>query len=155
MNISSHFVPNKILLMIETHLPAPSPPPPPWMTENRKQKIHWKQTFTNSLRNQADYDILQQGISEVSGFVDDAKNNYYMLVNKSNRSTSSKIYWSILKTFFYNKKIPLIPPVIIRNKLESDFILRANHFNKYFASKYTSINNESSFSFAANLGFLL
>ena len=31
----------------------------------------------NSSRNHADYNILQQGISEVSELVDDAKNNYY------------------------------------------------------------------------------
>ena len=44
-----------------------------------------------------------------------------MLANKlSNPSTSSKTYWSILKTFCNNKKIPLIPPVFIGNKLESD-----------------------------------
>ena len=32
------------------------------------------------------------------------------------------------------------------NKLESDFRLKAIHFNKYFASKCTPIVNDSSFS---------
>ena len=31
----------------------------------------------NSSRNHADYDILQQAVSEVSELLDDAKNNYY------------------------------------------------------------------------------
>ena len=36
----------------------------------------------NSSRNHADYEILQQAVSEVSGLVDDAKNIYYdMLAN--------------------------------------------------------------------------
>ena len=38
----------------------------------------------------------------------------------------------------------MIPPIFIGNKIESDFKLKANHFNKYFASKCTSINNDSS-----------
>ena len=101
----------------------------------------------NSSRNHTDYDILQQAISEVLELVDNAKNDYYdMLANKlSNSSTSSKTYWPILKTFCNNKKIPLIPPIFIGNKLESDFKLKANHFNKHFASKCRPINNESSF----------
>ena len=37
----------------------------------------------------------------------------------------------------------MIPPIFIGNKLESDFKLKANHLNKYFASKYTPINNDS------------
>ena len=62
----------------------------------------------------------------------------------SNPSTRSKTYWSILKAFCNNKKIPLIPPIFIGNKLESDFKLKANHFNKYFACNSTPINNDSS-----------
>ena len=122
----------------------------PWMTEYIKSKIHWKKfiykQYVNSSRNHADYDILQQVISEVSELVDDAKSNYDdMLANKlSNPSTSSKTYWSILKTFFNNEKISLIPPIFIGNKIESDFKLKANQFNKYFASNSTTINNDSS-----------
>ena len=57
--------------------------------------------------------ILHQAISEVSELVDNAKNNYYdKLANKlSNPLTSSKTYWSMLKTFCNNNKIPLIPPI--------------------------------------------
>ena len=62
----------------------------------------------------------------------------------SNPSTSSKTYWSILKAFCNNKKIPLILPIFIGNEVESDFKLKANPFNKYFASKCTPINNERS-----------
>ena len=137
-------MPNKILTFDDRD--------PPWMTEYIKSKIHWKNCiynqYVNSLRNHADYDILQQAISEVSEFVDNAKNNYYdNLANKlSNPSSSSKTYWSILKLFCNNKKIPLIPPILIGNKLESDFKLKANHFNKYFASKCTPMNNDSSLS---------
>ena len=100
----------------------------------------------NSSRNHADYDILQQSISEVSGLVDNAKNNYYdKSANKlSYLSANSKTYWSILKAFCNDKKIPLIPPIFTGDKLESNFKLKANHFNKCFASKCTPLNNNSS-----------
>ena len=102
----------------------------------------------NSSRNHAYYDILQQAISEVSELVDNTKNNYSdKLANKlSNPSTSSKTYWFILKIFCNNKKIPLIPLIFIGNKLESDFKLKVNHFNKSFASKCAPMNNDSSLS---------
>ena len=39
-----------------------------------------------------------------------------------------------------NQKIPLTPSIFI----ESDFKLKANHFNKFFASKCTPTKNDSS-----------
>ena len=51
----------------------------------------------------------------------------------------------MLKTFCNNKKIPLIPPIFIGNKLESDFKLKANNFDKYFTPKCIPINNEEGF----------
>ena len=47
----------------------------------------------------------------------------------------------MLKMFYNKIEIPLIPPLLIGNKLVIDFREKANHFNKYFASKCTSIYN--------------
>ena len=73
------------------------------------------------------------------------KNVYYnQLAQKLNgHKTSLKTYWSILKTFYNGKKVPLIPPLFIINKLEPDFKLKANFFNKLFADKCTLIQNNS------------
>ena len=38
----------------------------------------------------------------------------------------------------------MIPTIFIGNKLESEYKLKANHFNKSFASKSTPMNNDSS-----------
>ena len=62
----------------------------------------------------------------------------------SDPKTSSKTYWSILKTFYNTKKVPIIPPILIENKLETDFLKKANYFNKFFASKCTPLSNSSS-----------
>ena len=59
-----------------------------------------------------------------------------------NRKTSSKTYWSILKTFYNGRKIPIIPPTK-DDKLESDFKIKTNYFNKIFASQCTPLVNNS------------
>ena len=82
---------------------------------------------------------------EISDLIFNRKNVYYnQLAQKLNDpKTSSKTYWSILKTFCNGKKVPLIPSLFIKNKLEPDFQLKANFFNKFFADKYTPIQISS------------
>ena len=74
-----------------------------------------------------------------------SKGQYYDYLAKklNNPNTSPKTYWAIMKTFHNAKKIPLIPPLLINDKLESDFGKKANHFNESFASKCTPLNNGS------------
>ena len=42
-----------------------------------------------------------------------------------------------LKSFYNGNKIPVIPPFFINNELTSDFKIKANHFNSFFASHCT------------------
>ena len=57
--------------------------------------------------------------------------------------TNAKSYWSILKTLYNGKKIPLIPPILISDKLVSNFKEKANHFNAFFVSQCTPVPNNS------------
>ena len=61
----------------------------------------------------------------------------------TNQKTGSKTYWSILEKFCNGKKVPLIPPLAINDKLEPDFKRKADHFNNFFASKCTPLKNGS------------
>ena len=69
-----------------------------------------------------DYITLQNVTVEVSELVCKSKDDYHKhLARKlTNPKTSSKTYWSILKTFYNGKKVPLIPPLVINNKLQPD-----------------------------------
>ena len=40
-----------------------------------------------------------------------------------------------MKTFYNGKKIPLIPPLLINYKFDSDFGKKANRFNEFFCIK--------------------
>ena len=81
--------------------------------------------------------ILQNVIAEVSELVCKSKDDCQkQLVRKlTDPKTSSKRYWSILETFFNERKVPLI----INNKLEADFKRKADDFNNFFASKCTPL----------------
>ena len=61
----------------------------------------------------------------------------------NNPKTSPKTYWTIMKTFYNDKKTPLTHPLLVNDKLECDFGKKANHFNEFFGSKCTKLNNGS------------
>ena len=50
---------------------------------------------------------------------------------------------SLYEKLYNGKKIPLILPVLINNKLISNFKEKANHFNAFFASQCTPVSNNS------------
>ena len=140
LNVFSNYVPNKIVTFNDKD--------PPWMTQYLKSQINWRnnvyQEYHRKKNHSADdFIFLENVISEVSDLIFSRKNVYYnQLAQKLNDpKTSSKTYWSILKTFYNGKKVPLIPPLFINNKLEPDFKLKANFFNKFFADKCTPIQN--------------
>ena len=61
----------------------------------------------------------------------------------NNPKTSSKTYWSIFKIFHNGRKIPIIPPILKNGKLKTDFKIKADYFNKIFASQCTPLVNNS------------
>ena len=66
------------------------------------------------------------------------------MINKlSDLQTSSKTYWSILKALANVRKISVIPPLLINNKLMSNFKEKADKFNELFYLHCTPIDNES------------
>ena len=106
---------------------------PPWMTLNIRGKINYHNNiyreYMKKGKQQADYMKLQNKIKQLSELISTRKNDYNLhLANKLiDSTTSSKTYWSILKTFYNGRKIPIIPPLLINDKLETDFKKKACH----------------------------
>ena len=86
---------------------------------------------------------VHHSITKVSLLISESKDKYYnkLSMKLNNPKTSSKTYSSILKTFYNGRKIPIIPPILKEGKLESDFKIKANYFNSFFASQYTPLVN--------------
>ena len=49
----------------------------------------------------------------------------------------------ILKSFYDDTKFPLIPPLLVNNKIAYDFTKKVNLFNDLFATQYTPLTNGS------------
>ena len=59
----------------------------------------------------------------------------------SNPKTSSKAYWSILKSFVTNKKNPYHSPLYHNGNFITDFRQKAELFNSFFAEQCSILQN--------------
>ena len=89
---------------------------------------------------------MQQAIIEVSELIYEKKNDYYnaLATKLSDPTTSSKTYWSVLKIFYNTKKVPVIPPVLIENKSETDFFKKLITSIRLLLLKCTPPSNTNS-----------
>ena len=60
------------------------------------------------------------------------------------QKSNPKIYWSVLKRFLNNKKIPCIPSLFHENKLVTDFRKKDDILNSFFAKQCSLITRDSS-----------
>ena len=76
---------------------------------------------------------LQNTIKKLSELISTRKDDYnlYLADKLMDSTTSFTTYWSILKTFYNGRKIPIIPPLLINDKLEINFEKKAHHFNVF------------------------
>ena len=85
-------------------------------------------------RNEVDFLSLKNSIAELNKLVSTTKISYCEnFGEKLNDPTiKTKSYWTILKSFYNNRKIPLISPLLINDKSITDRKTKANIFNKFF-----------------------
>ena len=91
------------------------------------------------------YTSLNALTLDISNDVSSFKLKYHeRLADKLNDpKTAPKTYRAIFKTFANDSKIPLIPPLLVENKLVTEFLDKANLFNNFFAKQCTPISNDS------------
>ena len=79
-----------------------------------KAKSKLYKQYIKNRRFESDFVFIESLVNEINGLVFNAKNLYYdNLAKKSNNpSLQAKTHWSILKTFYNDKKILLIPPLL-------------------------------------------
>ena len=112
----------------------------PWITSEiktclRKRNRLYKKFISND-SSQENLNNLNMHSNYCSDLISSSKKQY--LRNLSNRLNSPhlgpKVYWSILNRILGKAKIPAIPPLIVNNNFETDFLTKANIFNEFFAS---------------------
>ena len=122
---------------------------PPWINKDIKELIHEKnQAYKSHRQNKNNifsvhqFELLQ---SKLNSLIEKSKSNYYARLSKkiSYPMTSSKSYWSILKTFLNNKKIPCITPLLHGDKFIPNFKEKTEIFNNFFAKQCSLINTNS------------
>ena len=122
---------------------------PPWINKDIKELIHEKNQAYKSYRQNKynifsvhQFELLQ---SKLNSLIEKSKSNYYARLSKkiSYPMTSSKSYWSILKTFLNNKKIPCITPLLHGDKFIPNFKEKTEIFNNFFAKQCSLINTNS------------
>ena len=103
LNIFHNYIPNKTILCNDKDLP--------WFNNEirniltMKNKI-FEQYIANG-KSQIDYERLQLISNSLTETIRSSKEKFYFILSTklANPSTSSKTYWSILKTFVNGKKI--------------------------------------------------
>ena len=141
-NIFHNFVPNK---MIKCDYRQPL-----WMTDSKKNKLKERAKLTKKYfkGGKKDSDLVQINAlsNESTKPILEAKEKYISQLSQKliDPSTEPKTYWKIINRFVNNRKTPIIPLLLVNNKIILNFSENANLFNKFFASQCTPLENNSS-----------
>ena len=139
--IFSNFIPNKIKTFRDSARPC--------INDDIKSKIKLKHKlyhrYLRHKRNKEDFAKVEHLHNETDNLIFKSKKEYYQSINRklNDPLTSSKIYCSIMKTFFNGKKVPVIPPLLFNVAFVNDLEEKAKIFNSFFAKQYTLVSNNS------------
>ena len=104
------------------------------MNEAIKSKIKtknelYKQYIENG-RFENDFVLIEILITEINELITSTKDHYYKNLAKklNNPLLQAKKYWSFHKTFYNDKKIPIIAPLLTDDKFVTDIQTNANNF---------------------------
>ena len=140
-NIISNYIPHETITCDDRN--------PPWIDEKIKKLVLQKNgaflAYSRDKNNTDLFNKFQSLQAHLKTTIEESKQNYYSrLSNKLlDSKTSPKSYWSILKTFVNNKKIPCIPPLFHNGKFIMDFKEKAELFNDFFSKQCSLVNNNS------------
>ena len=141
ISIISNYIPHETITCDDSN--------PPWIDEKIKKLIlHKNRAFSAYSRDRNNTDLFNKFQSlqaHLITTIEKSKLKYYSRLSDKllDSKTSPKSYWSILKTFLNNKKIPCIPPLLHNGKSIIDFKEKAELFNDFFSKQCSLVNNKS------------
>ena len=119
------------------------------MNKEIKKLIHEKKNILNCFRRNNNgkqlLDKLKDLQAQLNFLIKKSKRKYYSRLTSKlcDIGESSKAYWSILKIFLIDKKIPCIQPLFEINEYITDFKKTAELFNSFFANQCSLTKNNS------------
>ena len=141
INYLSNYIPDEIIICDDRD--------PPWINNRVKELINEKNdTFQCSLHSNKDpklFSKVEYLQNELKSLIEANKEKYYSRISKRlmNSLTSTKTYWSILKSFLNKKKIPCTLPLFHQNSYITKCKDKTELFNNFFANQCSLINNSS------------
>ena len=99
----------------------------PWINSSKRRLIQDKneayKRFKRANNNNQYFENLQSLQNLLGVSIEASKERYCSRLSKKlmELSTSSKTYWSVLKSFHDNKKIPCISPIFYENRFATNF----------------------------------
>ena len=141
LNVFRNYVPNRYTTIDDKD--------PAWMNEIIKSKIKTKnplfKQYIQNGRLKSDFVFLETLITDINELISATKNLYYENLEKklTNLLLLAKTYWSIIKTFYNEKNVPLVPPLLIDNMFVTDIQTKANFSNKFFTEQCTPLKKSS------------
>ena len=144
LNILSNFFPHETLTIDDNKDSL-------WFTKKIKKIIQEKSNVYKSYRNSKNNNnthylrrlkVLQEDLYNA---IEVSKQNDYSRIayRLTHIQKNIKVYWTLLKRFVNNKKLPLIPPLFHGNEYVTDFKKKAELFNSFFAKQCSLISNSS------------
>ena len=108
-----------------------------------KNETH--ERFKRSNNNSQHYENFQSHQNLLGVSIEVPKQRYYSRLSKKlmDPSTSPKTYWSVLKSFHNNKKIPCNPPIFHENRFVSYQFQRKSRIIFFFAKQCSIVDNGS------------
>ena len=119
------------------------------MTIKIKELISQKNKLYSRIKKRnnsfLDKQLLHSLQQHLSKSIENAKNKYFFRISEklNNPNTSTKCYWSLIKTLLNGKKVPCVPPIYDNNRYVTDFKEKCQLFNSYFSEQCTLLKNIS------------
>ena len=140
-NIMANFIPTETIICDDRDSP--------WINNRIKKLIHERNNLYKDYRKNNETVIFEKLTllqKKLHLAMEESKDTYYSNLSTKlvKQKSNPKIYWSVLKRFLNNKKIPCIPSLFHENKLVTDFRKKADIFNSFFAQQCSLINSDSS-----------
>ena len=136
-NIFRNFIPNRTIKCDYRQ--------PQWMTKLIRDKLKKRSKLTKIYfkngKTEKDLDNLNIISNECTKLILDSKEKHVREMSEKLNDclNAPKTYWKILNHFLNNIKIPSIPPLLVNGEMVSNFLEKAELFNKFFASQCSPV----------------